>query len=94
MKFFTRNTVAFPALSDAAVSRNHPRSESLMKTDDYKQELRLSATLCQTNTKKYFWALKKIDEPPEKLCEVSVVLREMTKSVSSTELHLEKWPLD
>jgi hypothetical protein len=25
-----------------------------MKTDDYKQELSISATLCRTNTKKYF----------------------------------------
>jgi hypothetical protein len=36
-----------------------------MKTDDYKQELRISATLRRTNTKKYF-AFKKIARPPQK----------------------------
>jgi len=35
-----------------------------MKTDDYKQELRISATLCQTNAKKIFLR-SKITKPPQ-----------------------------
>ena len=40
-----------------------------MKTDDYKQELRLSATLHGRNAKKYFLAFKKISKSPEKFCD-------------------------
>jgi hypothetical protein len=40
-----------------------------MKTDDYKQELRLSATLRRTNAKKIFFAFTKISKLPEmKFC--------------------------
>jgi hypothetical protein len=65
-----------------------------MKTDDYKQELRLSATLCQTNTKKYFGRSKKSTNRLRNSAEFSVVLREMTEIVVPPSCVFKKWPLD
>jgi len=38
-----------------------------MKTDDYKQELHISATLCRTNVKKNIFVFKKSSHAPQKL---------------------------
>jgi hypothetical protein len=58
-KIFACDTVAFPVYAMRQSPGIIRDQGSLMKTDDYKQELRLSATLCQTNAKKYFGRSKK-----------------------------------
>jgi hypothetical protein len=54
-----------------------------MKTDDYKQELRLSATLHGRNAKKNIFAFKKISKSPEKFCDFFRVLAESRENIGA-----------
>jgi hypothetical protein len=64
-----------------------------MKTDDYKQELRLSATLHGRNAKKIFLRLKNISKSPEKFCDFFRVLAESRESIEAPNCAEKKWPL-
>jgi hypothetical protein len=65
-----------------------------MKTDDYKQELRLSATLYQTNAKIFFAFKKKRVNPPENFSGTFVSCYERwTKVVLHRVSVLKKRPL-
>jgi len=51
-----------------------------VKTDDYKQELSISATLHRHKSKKNIFAFKKIGESPQNSCALaSELLRNMTR---------------
>jgi len=54
-----------------------------MKTDDYKQELRLSATLHGRNAKKIFLRSKNISKSPEKFCDFFRVLAESRENIGA-----------
>jgi hypothetical protein len=64
-----------------------------MKTDDYKQELRLSATLHGRNAKKIFLRSKNISKSPEKFCDFFRVLAESRENIEASKIAPKKRPL-